>query len=217
MVEDDMKGADTTASPHLGDEVFERLMTGQLTAFERSGVLRHLDECAECSRIYDGLTELERGARAFDHGVPAAGAETRTRPRRVAWVGLAAAAAMAVTVLLPWRAWLATSAAPPVDTLRGGAALAGPELVAPVGRVAAVPRFTWDPVSDALSYRVELYDSDAEPLWTSPGTTQPEMAWPPAVVAAPGLYYWRVVATVDGGVETLISGLEPFELTAPSD
>jgi hypothetical protein len=217
MVETEKTPARPSRAPHLGEDVFERLMMGDLDAFERRTVRRHLEECAECSRIHGALIELEAGARTFDAGVPAAGRGVGEGPRRAAWIGLAAAAALALALLLPWRSRLSTPVPESPDTIRAGERLDGPVLVAPVGRVSAVSRLAWRPVAGAESYRVELFDADAEPLWTSPPTAASEVPWPPAIAARSGLYYWRVSCAIEGGAESLTSGLERFELTPVED
>lgn len=213
MGENDRTQTGENESPHLGEDVFERLMVGELTAFERPGVLRHLEGCAECSRIHDALAELETGARMFDPGVPAAGAAARTRPGRTAWIGLAAAAALSVAVLLPWRSWLSTPVEEPGDTVRATERHDGPVLAAPLGRVEAASRLVWQPVAGARWCRAELFDADAEPLWKSPPTEESAVAWPVAVPSPPGHYYWRVVCALDRGAESVASTLERFELT----
>jgi hypothetical protein len=38
------------------------------------------------------------------------------------------------------------------------------------------------------------------------------VAWPEAVPTAPGRYYWRIVATPEGGGEAVPSDLEVFEI-----
>jgi hypothetical protein len=212
MTDEGTMRAAESESRHPDEATFERLMLGELSPFERRAALRHVERCAECSRVHAALAELESGARAFDPGVPAHGTGRRIPGP---WIGLAAAAALALAVVLPWRSWMGDSTQPESDSLRTLESSTGPRLVSPLGTVAAVERFVWTPVPGAASYQLELYDGEAEPLWTSPALDQPGVAWPPAVPARPGLYYWRVEAAVGGGAETVTSPLERFALNGP--
>jgi hypothetical protein len=202
---------DATSAEHLDGAIFERLMLGELSAFARAAALRHVEHCDECSRIHAALLAVEEGARAFDPGVPSLG-QARPGMHRAAWLGLAAAATLALAVALPWRSWLAGPTPAAEDVLRSAGGSVAPTLAAPQGRAPGRPDFVWSSVPGALAYHVELFDAEAEPLWTSPPVHATSLPWPDAVPAAPGPYYWRVVASVGGGAESLASPLGRFEL-----
>ncbi|MEZ5332251.1 MAG: zf-HC2 domain-containing protein [Thermoanaerobaculia bacterium] len=192
---------------HLDEHDFERWMMGELSPGEAERARSHIAACEECRRIHAALVEVARGARAFDAAVPASRSAAPRRP--LLWVGLAAAVLAAVLVL----PWLRPDRRTESDgALRAATMSPGPSLIEPLGIVSEIRRLVWTPVPGAESYRVELLDAEAEPLWTSEPTTATAVPWPSAVAPEPGTYYWRVLARLPGGAETGASELGRFEL-----
>ena len=114
------------------------------------------------------------------------------RPARAAhWriLGLAAAAAAILIgiVLLAPRPRVEDSA-----MLRGagGAILDG--LSVSVGSD-AVPALSWTPMPAATSYRVDVFSTDGQPIWTRE-VAAPPVTWPDEAPRAAGSYRWQVVA-----------------------
>jgi hypothetical protein len=205
------------AGGHPPEEAWERLACGELSEHERRSLLDHVVDCAECTRIWRALVALERGARRFDPGVPKPGLATPRRPAPRAWTwglggALAAAAAAALIVWAGVRPQLPEPPRQPAgETFRSGPeAPARPVLRAPLGAVAAPQTFTWDPVPEAVSYRVELLDADGEIVWSTP-TAETSAAWPSTLPHSPGRFYWRVVAELERGGSTA-SALEDFDV-----
>ncbi len=206
----------TSAGEHPSAEAWEHLACGELAAAERRRLLDHVAGCTECTRIYRALGILERGARAFDPGVPRRGLALPARPGPVAWRwGAAAALAAAAAAVVLWIGVRppAPAVPPAAGVVRSGPAAAVPVLRSPLGTVAGPVAFAWEAVPGAVRYRLELLDADGEVLGAvvTGGTGA---AWPAAVPARPGRYYWRVVADLERG-GTAASPLADFELTGP--
>jgi hypothetical protein len=204
--------------PHVAEEAWERLALGEASRAEREAALAHVVRCAECAAVYRGLATLETGARAFDPGAPSrpvlGGSEPGLSLRPWGFLGGVAAAA-AVVWLLARPAVAPTPA--PIDTPAAtrGAEPATPRAIEPVGRLSTAPAaFRWEALPAARAHRVELLDGSGEPLWTSPEVTGTSLAWPAAVAARPGTYYWQVVAIAQSGraADASTSPMVSFEI-----
>jgi hypothetical protein len=202
---------------HPPEEAWERLALGELSERDRLSLVDHVVDCAECTRIWRALAEVERGARRFDPGVPRAGAAPSARPGPRAWrwgLGGAVAAAAAAALVV----WIGVGPQAPEpqrqpagETFRAGTeAPARPLLWAPLGEVAAPGAFTWEAVPEAVSYRLELLDADGEIIWSA-ATAETSTAWPATLPRSPGRYYWRVVAELELGGSSA-SPLEDFDV-----
>jgi hypothetical protein len=211
----------TAAGGHPDEQAWERLACGELTDELRRSLLDHVVDCAECTRVYRALAELERGARRFDPGVPRPGLARWARRGRLVWRwglggAVAAAAAAVLAVWIGVRPPAPEPAPSPPEALRSGSAAAGPGpvLLAPLGAVTAPPELAWEPVAGAQRYRLELLDAEGEIVWTATtaGTSVP---WPAAVPRRPGRYYWRVIAELERG-GTVASALEDFDVAGPA-
>lgn len=124
-------------------EALDALVLRQGPEAERVGVLDHVMACAACRRELDLLRALQQAA-----------PKERTLARPLA---LAATVVLAIAAGLTWNA-----TRPATDPLRGNAAPV--QLVAPADELAVsglVPvEFVWRPVTDAVSYTVEVVDGE---------------------------------------------------------
>lgn len=211
----------TAAGDHPPEEAWERLALGELSEGERRSLVDHVVDCAECTRIWRALAEIELGARRFDPGVPEPGLALPARPGPRAWRwGLGGAlAAAAAAALIVWAGVRPQPPAPPEppagETFRSGPEEpARPALRAPLGEVAAPDAFTWEAMPEAVSYRLELLDADGEIVWTI-ATAETSAAWPLDLPRSPGRYYWRVVAELERG-SSAASPLGDFDVLADS-
>ena len=86
-----------------------------------------------------------------------------------------------------------------------------PVPVAPLDATVGLPvAFTWEPVPETRSYRVELLDAEGELLWTGQANDS-SLSWPAEIGEREGLHYWRVVAALDQG-GSAASELVRFEI-----
>jgi hypothetical protein len=210
--DDDLRAAYRTlaAAPskaHPDDAQWERWACGTLDGDERLRLADHVARCAECADVWRAVQALRASA-----------PRARVLPfrPRVAWgAGLAAAAALALALVLPSGDGPTVSgvgSAPATHTLRSAGAEERPGLREPRGRLVAAPvALHWTPVSGARAYRVQLMGADGVPLWSGTETTRLEVAWPAGVAAAPGRYYWQVIALV-GADDERPSELTEFEI-----
>jgi hypothetical protein len=206
-------------APHVGEETWERLACGELSHEERERALDHASRCPPCGRILRALVILEREALEFDPLVPAvlSGATEARRGRqfrRSAIVGAAAAAVIAMVWLVVPSSWKRTdSSTPGVEALRSAGEDDRPVPRSPREEVLGRPRgFSWDGTPAARAYRVELLDSEGEPLWRSGELSETSIVWPSEVPPEPGRYYWRVIAILADRGEAVASRLVSFDL-----
>jgi len=236
-------------SDHVSEDAWEALACGELDTTARAQALDHITACGECDRIYRVLSELHAGALEFDPkapaigptGVAAANDESRRpgeirsiesspaapRPafagRRFAWIGLAAAAALVVAIVLP-RPELATTTGESTATsssrlnVRSGGHTAAthdePIALSPVGKIGSpAPMIRWTPVDDVESYTVEILDESGVLLWVSEPTLETETPWP-TLDESPARFSWRVRARMMGGLREELSEPAFVETTA---
>ena len=144
-------------SPHLDDDTLERFAAGELNPSDRVRVQTHADGCPPCAAVLRGLTLLKEGAGRFDPNVPGA----PRAQRRVAWMPMGVAAAIAIAVLVP--VMIARRPAP--STTRDARSDA-PVPIAPTGQLTDTPaRFEWRPSKDATVYELLLFREDGTKLW----------------------------------------------------
>jgi hypothetical protein len=204
--------------PHVDDPTWERLACGELSAEERERALDHAARCAACGRILRALTHLAREARAVDPEAPGALAVAVASPPRARWVWGALAAAAAVLAVVALGPRLAPPGAVRPSGLRGGGVDDRPVPSAPRDEQAVAPQaFSWQGLANARRYHVELLDAAGERLWLSPEVEGTALGWPESVPAAPGLYYWRVTATLEPRGQTRASPLVRFEIRPSAD
>lgn len=200
---------DAHPGPHPGEDDWVRLASGAMDEGARAAAVDHVIRCAECAAVYRGLVDLEEGARAFDASVPRALGASRLGLGQTArwgtWAAVAAAAAVAFTVLQPRRSATPDgtsdrTAAVPGLALRSAATRPVP--VEPMGAVARWPeRLRWSAAEGAHAYRVRILDADGEIVWTSPLVASTETAWPAEVAPRPGRMHWQVIALPASGRE----------------
>ena len=175
----------TESSPRVHVEPHEvtAYLEATLSPVERDRFETHLADCDACAAELVEVMRLRRPSRSS----------------RTGWIGLAAAAALAVVVLGPR---LAREPSVTTPRLRGdslpGAALV---LVAPAdgAELREPPRLAWRPVAGAAAYRVLLSRADGDSVWAE--TTRDTTATPPAAALdpSPEPYYWYVDALLADG------------------
>jgi hypothetical protein len=173
----------------------------ELDAAERA----HLDTCARCQSELAMFREIAREETSADEAreVEWIASELRRRNNVVAfrpkaWRVLYAAAAVIVMVI-GIGYWMQLRE-PAIDAPLDGPAVyrsARLDVIAPIGDLAQAPNeLRWTAVPDASRYRVQIAEVDGTLLWSA-GTTQSNVALPPAVIAqfAPGKsLLWEVKA-----------------------
>jgi hypothetical protein len=191
------------AEPHPSEDEWERFAVARMSNDERERLAQHIARCGECARVFSAVSEVASGAPQIDRLAPTA------RPVRAFWpFGMAAAAAVALFLIAPWRAGDVTpgpagsasipqQSSPPLShsgQLRS-ATTTEPVPVEPHGRLKARPNeFQFHAGPDARAHVIRLYDSKGTLLWTStevPGETCP---WPREIDGKPGRYFWQVFA-----------------------
>ncbi len=195
---------ESPADPHLGEDDWLALASGEGPASHRERAIDHVVRCASCARVYRGLTELEEGAREFDKRAPQvlgpAPLDALGTTRWVWWGGLAAAATLVWAIAQP-RPALAPAPQPNGSELRGPEQTR-PVLLEPLGAVVRWPeRLHWEPVAQVRGYRVTILDGEGNELWASPLLAETAIAWPAQVPARAGRVYWQVTAYPQGATD----------------
>ena len=192
-------------SPHLDDRTLERFAAGELDRSELMRVQAHADGCAACAAVLRGLTLLREGAGRFDPNVPGA----RRAQRRVVWMPIGVAAAIAIAVLVP-----VMIARRPVPSITRDTRSDAPVPIAPTGQLTDTPaRFEWRPFKDATVYELLVYREDGTKLWQQ-RAAQTSIERPADLHLLPGRYYWRVRALSDDNAPAE-SPLTRFEIKKP--
>ncbi|HEX8410644.1 MAG TPA: hypothetical protein VF883_17400 [Thermoanaerobaculia bacterium] len=173
----------------------------KLDAAERA----HVDTCARCQAELAMFREISREETSAGEAreVEWVASELRRRNNVVAfrpkaWRVLYAAAAVLVMVI-GIGYWMQMRE-PAIDATIDGPSVyrsARLDVIAPVGDLVQAPNeLRWTAVPDASRYRVQIAEVDGTLLWSA-GTTQANVALPPAVIAqfAPGKsLLWEVKA-----------------------
>ena len=175
----------TESSPRVHVEPHEvtAYLEGTLLPVERARFETHLADCEPCAAELVAVMRLRRPSRSS----------------RTGWIGLAAAAAIAVVLLGPRLAREPLVTTPP---LRGDSLLATAlVLIAPSdgAELREPPVLAWRPVAGAAAYRVLVSRSDGDSVWAE--TTRDTTATPPraALETSPEPYYWYVDALLADG------------------
>ena len=202
---------------HPDDEALVRLACGEASEVERARILRHLDSCEDCAEVWSAVEHVRREAPSFDPGAPVPGPTPKARGARPYWLGLAAAAVLAL-VVVPFTLNRGANLEPPPSSAVRSSSGAVPALIAPreAERIAE-PSFAWNGMAEAQSHSFELVDGTGELLWQSAELTANSIGWPADIERAPGTYYWRVVANLDDPTQRVASPLASFELIAAPD
>lgn len=179
--------------PCLDEVAIAALADGALEGDPLKAALAHIESCWRCRREYEALARLiaEPEIRAEAEGREVPGLPARRWTRIAGGVGIAAAAVLMVTLVVP-------RLAPPTAVHRDSTITSGtlPLVLEPVGEVTSFTGFRWQPVADADRHEVVLYSEDGTVLWET--TTTEDYAVPPdSVQLQPGrAYFWRVRARV---------------------
>ena len=165
----------------------------------------HVDGCARCQTELALFREIANDETSSDEAreVEWIASELRRRNNVVAfrpksWRVLYAVAA-ALVMVIGISYWI-NFREPAVDTTFDPSEAyrtARLDVIAPIGELAQAPNeLRWTAVEDASRYRVQIAEVDGTLLWSA-GTTQSNVALPPAVIAqfAPGKsLLWEVKA-----------------------
>jgi hypothetical protein len=186
-------GGAPEASGCLDDPVLERAASGRLQPEERERVADHLSGCSSCSEVVRMISELEDWARDAQTAVERTpGVVPFARRPMVRMAAVAAVLVVAVGLGALWRT--AERSIPSVMRGMGKTGMA----VSPVdgARLAEAPaQLSWMSEPGDSLHRVELFDAESTPLWTSEKLTGSTLDLPQSVrlrLAEPGRYYWRV-------------------------
>lgn len=165
---------------HLDDLAFAEVADAARARDLDNASVEHLARCERCEGALSEIVSLMRDpfVRAeLDRDGPlsivAGGAREnrspdtrrlRGHPKRIALAGLAAAAALLLTVrLLPWHG----TGAEPSTVIRHATidVARAPRLVSPLGSVSRVRALTWTSVPRADRYRVSVFDGAGQVVW----------------------------------------------------
>lgn len=168
------------AADHLDDLAFAEVADTTHARDLDDASIEHLARCERCEGALSEIVLLMRDpfvrAELDRDGPPsivAGGARGnrsmdtrrfRVRPRRIALAGLAAAAALLLTVRL--LTWHGAGAEPPTVIRHATIDVArAPRLVSPLGSVGRVLTLTWTSVPRADRYRVSVFDGAGQVVW----------------------------------------------------
>jgi anti-sigma factor RsiW len=175
----------TESSPraHVEPHEVTAYLEATLSPVERARFETHLADCDVCAAELVEVMRLRHGSWS----------------PRTGWIGLAAAAAIAVVVLGPQLDREPGVTPPPLrgDSLPAAALV----LVAPAdgAELREPPVLAWRAVAGAAAYRVLVSRADGDSVWAE--TTRDTMATPPAAALdpSPEPYYWYVDALLADG------------------
>jgi anti-sigma factor RsiW len=183
---------------HLQSWEVAGFLDRSLSASEQSRIEAHLADCEECRAEVVEVADLLR---------------TQPRGRRYLSVGLAAAAA-AILVVLVWphpenrRTELPGHREPPLTTS------VAPTLVRPHAATTAVTEFVWTSVPQADRYRLALFDDAGVKVWETQ-TRDTSVAFPEGIHLRQGSsYFWKVEART-GWDRWVDSDLADFSVGPP--
>jgi anti-sigma factor RsiW len=189
---------------------------------QREDLERHLELCDPCRREYEILLHVNETLLAAEAPitsdlpvgqVESARRDGKTRlpvwlaarlglPGQRWWHPLALAAVVLVTVGSLLTVYYLQKQ-PPAESHRGGRVTSVVEARSPLGPIADRPgAFVWEPVGEAKTYRVALYNSVLEKIWHSEPVATHVVELPPEVMdqMRPGQrYFWQVTAELDRG------------------
>ena len=141
----------------------------------------------------------------------------RSRPRSLRWIGLVAAAALAVVLLRPWSFRDTRAGGPEIERARpavGGAQAISALTPRDGDTVAAAgARFSWRGPRPELLYHLTLTDPGGRPVWATE-TRDTSVALPPNVHLDPGARYFWYVDALGTDAASWTTGTRVF-VTAP--
>jgi anti-sigma factor RsiW len=156
-------------------------LEGTIPPVERARIEAHLADCEECAAELAEVSRLRRAG---------------TRP--VTWMGVGAAAAAVIAVVMVGR---------PHERRTGdeGSFERGVPTAPAVNAVApgdgavlsSEPQFVWDAVPGAATYRILVTRLDGDSVWAS--SLRDTVVRAPDSALTPGAYYWFVDALLSDG------------------
>lgn len=161
--------ASTGTGAHLSEDDWVRLAADELDPATKARCADHVERCRDCAEVFRAVAAVRDGAAAFDPGAPRAVPSGWWSPR--VWVGLAAAATLALAVA-PWLTSQAGRIGGPDTTARSADTTSAPVVSAP-GPDSAPPADS----PPALRAWAELSDA---PAVTLPATLALEVRGAPA-------------------------------------
>ena len=195
---------------HLTSEELANYRDLQSDEAERARIAAHLVVCESCRRSFaDAIkmqpaTESSRFAPApfVERGLRAYPSADRAWWRGfVVWVGVPAAAAILIAVLLPMRSTFRD----PSDTTRGTALV--PEV--PAGRIESLTELRWSSPITASRFVVTVRDASGAAVFTTQSRTTRAVA---DVRLGEGTYSWTVEALDASGRVLAVSPPVGFEI-----
>jgi len=178
------------ADSHPSAELMAGYVDRQLPPAEQSAIEQHLLGCSQCRQEYGAVRRLVRTP------VPAWGR----------WAGALATAAL-LTLVIWGSAGRSRDAVHVREPARDAASV--PRLQEPRGTVLTARRLIWQPVPNALSYRLTVFDSVGRAVFESETPDTVEIV-PDSVRFTPGQsYFWKVEAQAEWG-RWAPSALTPF-------
>lgn len=204
----------TEPSPHVQDRTLERLACNELSAAEIGEVMEHLAGCESCNDVWQAVERMREAASEFDPGAISPPDIFAKKPLwRRSWVGLAAAAVLAVVVIALPRSQEPTTPPGRDAQIVRSQPQSGPRALSPTeGSQVTNPEFEWSALEGSTGYTLELLDRSGNFLWTSDLLEDCSSAWPSSVESRPGTYYWRVSAHFEDAEPPQVSPLVSFEL-----
>jgi anti-sigma factor RsiW len=170
----------SSPSVHVEPHDLAAYLEGTLGPAARSRVEAHLADCEECTSELVAVSRLHRPA------APAA-----------RWLGLAAAAAAVIAVVMVGRPAGRSS---PINApvVRGDAAPAE-AMVQPANdtTLSTPPLFVWRSVPGAAAYRITVSRADGDSVWAA--SLRDTVARAPESTLVADTYYWYVDAILSDG------------------
>jgi anti-sigma factor RsiW len=172
-----------TPSPdgHLDPHEVASYLSGKADPAARTRVETHLADCAECTAELVAVRRLHRGA-----------------PRTRRWLGVtAAAAAVIAVVLIGPRLGERQTRTPPVRGDESTPAVV--TLSPPDGATLTAPVFAWRPVAGATAYRIAITRADGDSVWAASVRDTSIRAPEGVLVPSAEGYFWYVDALLADG------------------
>jgi hypothetical protein len=210
------EGIAVTADACLSDAAIAELVDG-VASEDRGAMLEHVATCRRCLANVAGVARLlsdERMQREFQRLPPPS---IRSRRRRLAVggpVGLAAAAALLLTVAIP-----SDTRAPSEQPMHRDAVLTGtlaPRTIRPSAQTGHRGSLVWTSVPLADLYEVTLFGAEGSVIWVEETTDSVALVPDSLGLQAGETYFWKVRART-GWDRWSESDLTEFRIVARPD
>lgn len=166
------------------DDRLAALTVGEIEGAEREELGDHVVSCRPCSDRFRDLAQLHE----------AASSDASKRRSRMAWGAVAAVTLVALVTVVAVRQVDTPQGVP--EGLRGGATVGAPIEPADRAALTAPPAgISWQPIEDAESYQLLLFDRAGGALWQSEVIETTSVELPGEVrarIEPPGPYLWRI-------------------------